>query len=462
MKRETLNIFFSFLYPVTDFFAINFAILLSYKVYRLLDIGQQVYYEKLHIIPISLAASLVSVIVLLIFGAYKKESSLLNAEEIKNVVMGISFSYLLFAVVMVFMTLAPSRYVLVFSYFASVMFVVIERTIFYHLPLANIVKGLNKKILIYGAGELGQALFRSIVNSPKLGIVPVGFVDDNLGKHNKSYRSSGFSHSNYSLPVLGTGNDVGKLIQKLDIDEIYVAISNIDNRKFAELKKRLDVDKVKVSFVPNLYSAFIHKVKIRQIGQIPLVREEDRVATYPYKRHVDLFLAVTLMCLLLPVFLIIALAIKMDSKGPVFFRQDRVGKGGTIFQIYKFRSMFSDADPYVVNPLSADDSRITRVGRYLRKTSLDELPQIINVLKGDMAFVGPRPEMPFIVAEYNEIHKERLKVLPGITGLWQLSGDRKRAIHENMDYDLYYVRNCSFFLDVAILVETVIFALRGV
>lgn len=139
-----------------------------------------------------------------------------------------------------------------------------------------------------------------------------------------------------------------------------------------------------------------------------------------------------------------------------------MGKDGKIFQIYKFRSMLTDADPYSVNPSDQNDPRITRAGRFLRKTSLDELPQIINVLKGNMSFVGPRPEMPFIVAEYNEIHLERLKVLPGITGLWQLSGDRKKAIHENMDYDLYYIRNASFFLDVTILIETLIFAFRGI
>jgi lipopolysaccharide/colanic/teichoic acid biosynthesis glycosyltransferase len=102
------------------------------------------------------------------------------------------------------------------------------------------------------------------------------------------------------------------------------------------------------------------------------------------------------------------------------------------------------------------------LGVYLRKTSFDELPQIFNIIKGDMSFVGPRPEMPFIAAEYNELHRERLKVLPGITGLWQLSGDRKKAIHENMDYDLYYIRNMSFFLDIAILIETFLFAFRGI
>jgi lipopolysaccharide/colanic/teichoic acid biosynthesis glycosyltransferase len=124
--------------------------------------------------------------------------------------------------------------------------------------------------------------------------------------------------------------------------------------------------------------------------------------------------------------------------------------------------MFSDVASYAVNPLSRDDPRITRVGRFLRKMSLDELPQLFNVIKGEMSLVGPRPEMPFIVATYNEIHRERLKMLPGITGLWQLSGDRKKAIHENMDYDIYYGGNMSFFLDVAILIETLIFAFRGI
>ena len=123
--------------------------------------------------------------------------------------------------------------------------------------------------------------------------------------------------------------------------------------------------------------------------------------------------------------------------------------------------MFPDAPKYAINPHSLDDPRITRVGRLLRKTSLDELPQLVNVFKGEMSLVGPRPEMPFIVEQYDTEHKERLKALPGITGLWQLSGDRKKTIHENMEYDLYYLYNRSFFLDVTILFQTLVFAFKG-
>jgi len=206
------------------------------------------------------------------------------------------------------------------------------------------------------------------------------------------------------------------------------------------------------------------QVKIDKIGQIPLIKEDDdfKNSYLRIKRYSDLLFAVILLCLLWPLYIVIAFAIKIDSKGPVFFKQDRVGKDGEIFQIYKFRTMSVETDPYAINPLDQNDSRITKAGKFLRKSSLDELPQIINVLKGNMSFIGPRPEMAFIVAKYNEIHKERLKILPGITGLWQLSGDRKKAIHENMNYDLYYIRNVSFFLDLTILIKTLVFTFKGI
>ena len=220
-----------------------------------------------------------------------------------------------------------------------------------------------------------------------------------------------------------------------------------------------------MSFVPNLYQIFLDKIKMQKIGNIPIFSEsdEDENGIYPrIKQSIDFFTSVFLLILISPFFIVFALLIKIDSKGPVFFKQDRIGKNGKNFKIYKFRSLFCDAEPYEVNPLDSKDARITRFGRFLRKTSLDEIPQLINVIKGEMSLVGPRPEMPFIASGYTDIHRERLKILPGITGLWQLSGDRRKAIHENMEYDLYYKNNMSFFLDLAILLETLIFAFRGI
>lgn len=168
-----------------------------------------------------------------------------------------------------------------------------------------------------------------------------------------------------------------------------------------------------------------------------------------------------LLFLLGPVFLIIALAVRLDSPGPSFFIQERVGKHGVRFQIFKFRSMFVTAPHYAASPTRSSDPRITRVGRVLRRLGLDELPQLMNVLKGEMAFVGPRPEMPFLVERHRALHRQRLRVKPGITGLWQLSPDRKSPIHENLHHDLYYVANGNLFLDLAILIHTLFRAVPG-
>ena len=464
MKKKIFNLIISSIYPASDFISVTLAILFSYNLYRLIGIGKQVYYEKMDIIALGLITALVTVIIMQIIGAYKKVSSVLNVEEIKNAIKGISIAFALFTMMVVFLKWNPSRYVLVSSYIISLIFIVAERTVLYHiLPSSTLLRGFYKRILIYGVGELGQALYRSIVNSPKLGISPIGFIDDKPDRQNIFCYQSGFDSSN-GISVLGTRKDIKQLKNDYNIDEVYVAISNIDHSSLVNILDYLKSEKIKTSFVPNLYKIVMHKVKIDKIGQIPLIKEEDdfKNSYLRIKRYIDLLFAVILLCLLWPLYIVIALAIKIDSKGPVFFKHERVGKDGKIFQIYKFRSMFVDTDSYSTKPIFQHDPRITRVGRLLRKISFDELAQIINVLKKEMFLVGPRPEMPFIVSEYNEIHKERLKVLPGITGLWQLSDDRKKPIHENMDYDLYYIRNASFFLDVAILMETLIFAFKGI
>jgi len=162
-----------------------------------------------------------------------------------------------------------------------------------------------------------------------------------------------------------------------------------------------------------------------------------------------------------PVFALIALLIKLDSPGPVLFTQNRVGLNGRIFKIFKFRSMYAESAKYEPSPLSSLDPRLTGIGRLLRRLSLDELPQLVNVIRGEMSLVGPRPEMPFIVRRYDSSQRMRLSVRPGITGLWQLSADRAFPIHENLEYDLYYVRNRGWFMDIAILIHTVVFAMRG-
>jgi len=180
------------------------------------------------------------------------------------------------------------------------------------------------------------------------------------------------------------------------------------------------------------------------------------------KRCFDAVASAILIVLFGPVMLAVAAAIKITSPGEALFRQERVGKGGKMFTILKFRSMHKHACGDGFSPTSGTDARISRVGRLLRKTSLDELPQLINVLRGEMSLVGPRPEMPFIADKYTALESRRLEAVPGITGLWQISAHRKELIHNNMQYDLYYVRHRGFFMDVAILIHTLGFAIKGV
>ncbi len=199
------------------------------------------------------------------------------------------------------------------------------------------------------------------------------------------------------------------------------------------------------------------------------------------KRAMDIVVSALGLLLVSPALAAIAFAIRIDSPGPTIFTQLRVGqdrrrvdsgprKGkerriwpafGPEFKMYKFRTMGQDAPKYAESPVEREDARITRVGRFLRRTSHDELPQLFNVLRGNMSLVGPRPEMPFIVERYEPIHRRRLEVKPGLTGLWQLRGPRDRLIHEAIEWDLHYVDNWSLRLDLTILFETLLFVVRA-
>lgn len=466
MKKHSLENSIQFLHSlIVDFIVVFFSILFSYKLYRVLEIGQNVYYKKIDIIPISLVASAFVIFILVISGAYDRDSGVLNAKEIEKTIKGVTVSFLVLTLIFYFGKFNFSRYVVAISYIVSLFLIVFEKLYIYSSnPLNFLIRQRQKRALIYGAGDLGVTLFRHIMNSPRLNINPIGFIDDNREKKGQNIRSSGFSKGIYTIPVLGDLSDIEKIARTQKITDIFYAISDVNNNEFSKKNAELKSHNLKVHFVPSFHNQLIHKIDISLIGELPIVSEsydEHIKLEYYLKAFVDLFGSIVLLLALLPVLIVVSVLIKLDSKGPVFFRQERIGKDGTKFEMFKFRSMYSDVNPYAVNPISSSDNRITKVGKFLRKTSLDELPQLLNVLKGDMSLVGPRPEMEFIVNQYNDKHRERLKVKPGITGLWQLSGDREVAIHENMEYDLFYVKKWSFFLDIAILFKTIIFAFKG-
>lgn len=180
------------------------------------------------------------------------------------------------------------------------------------------------------------------------------------------------------------------------------------------------------------------------------------------KRIIDVLLAFMLLVVFAPILILIAIAIKLTSGDPIIFSQKRIGKNGEIFRLYKFRTLYANTNPYAVTPINSNDPRIAPLGKFLRETGLDELPQFFNVLKGEMSIVGPRPEMEFIARDYSLFERTRLFVKPGITGLWQLHADRTRPIHENLNYDLHYIENYSIFLDFTIIIDTALFILKRI
>jgi lipopolysaccharide/colanic/teichoic acid biosynthesis glycosyltransferase len=180
------------------------------------------------------------------------------------------------------------------------------------------------------------------------------------------------------------------------------------------------------------------------------------------KRSGDIVGSSILLIGLLPLCLMIAVLIKLDTPGPVLFRHHRIGRNGKHFVLWKFRSMRKDVPRYGISPRNVEDMRLTRVGRLIRRLSIDELPQLINVLRGEMSFVGPRPEMPFIVDRYRPFERERLAAKPGITGLWQVSPARALPIHDNLQYDLHYISNQNLLLDCAIILRTIAAVIRGI
>ena len=201
---------------------------------------------------------------------------------------------------------------------------------------------------------------------------------------------------------------------------------------------------------------------LRRAGRRRLVSEDQHSGGTGAmaKRVLDLTLGLIAAVVATPVMLLIALAVRCDSAGPALFRQQRVGRGGRTFLIFKFRTMSVDSPSFGPKPARMDDERVTRVGRFLRRTSLDELPQLLNVLRGEMSLVGPRPEQPFLAERYADWQRERLQVLPGMTGWWQVNG-RKQPMHDHVEDDLFYVRHRSLWLDLRILWRTAGAVFRG-
>jgi exopolysaccharide biosynthesis polyprenyl glycosylphosphotransferase len=320
----------------------------------------------------------------------------------------------------------------------------------------------TERVVIYGAGETGRRIASTLLSSPRLALRPVAVIDENSRAiDNCSLELAYRECSKIDVQCTSVTLD---LLKSLQCNLLVIATMNLSGEQRDRLETVARQSGSRVAYASEARLETVQQKECLEIGGLLLTHERTTAIPWGYvfgKRMLDLIVSSLLLVLFSPVFLLIALLIRLSSRGPALFIQKRVGRGGRIFRMYKFRSMSCHARKYECSPKMSSDPRITGIGRFLRRISLDELPQLINVFLGQMSLVGPRPEMPFIVRQYNTHQRQRLQVIPGITGLWQLSADRAYPIHENLHHDLSYIRHRTLSMDLAILIHTLFFAMRG-
>ncbi|MGB9695769.1 MAG: sugar transferase [Ignavibacteria bacterium] len=403
------------------------------------------------------------------YNLYKLDYFLTKLKHLHFLLKGLVLGQL-WILVLVFVTKQPfipdyrRSFVLSFLGIAVLLFVLIR---IYILPFLfkNYLskKLLLRKVLIVGCGPSAKLVAEKLILDETIGIRIMGFVGNDQQIGERVFRD---------FELLGTLNDVYKVVSDYKIDEIIVAVDNISEENLFELIEKINKTNVTVKVSSEILKVVNNFLFVEKYLTVPVVDVSTKVNPLLlnfFKRVIDIVLSVIFLVLLLPVLTIIAISIKIDSPGPVILKQVRIGKNGKPFKLYKFRTMYELANDEKrkqmminfikgkANPSTTkviDESRVTRVGRFLRRTSLDELPQLINVLKREMSLVGPRPCLPYEYENYTEWQKMRNTILPGCTGLWQVYGRGKVNFRDSVVLDIYYVNNMTPWLDFQIILKT--------
>lgn len=400
--------------------------------------------------------------ILAIQGLYNIKKSRQGVDEFINIVLGVTMGIML-VVAWIFLsrTYFFSRLIIIYAWIMAVIFIVVAR---------NIIRLIQRYLYRYGVGvhclllvgnnEITYNIIRFLQNNRSLGYKVIGVLDSAV--HNQSNRKS-------NVKVLGNIKNLEKTIANYLVDEIIITDPKISDEKVLDIMQIAEEKKITFRQTPNLFEVKTSNIEVSTLAGVPIV-EFKRTPLDGWgkiiKRIADLIISSLVLILLSPLFLIVSIIIKITSPGPVFFTQKRIGSDGE-FTFLKFRSMKFGAEKEHANLIKKygnmfklrHDPRVTPFGRLIRKTSIDELPQFWNVLKGEMSLVGPRPPMPEEVKEYSKWQKKRLTIKPGITGLWQITGrslaDNDLTFEDWVRVDIYYIENWSLWLDIKILLKTI-------
>ncbi len=322
----------------------------------------------------------------------------------------------------------------------------------------------NRHILIVGANAVGKRIAQTIHEHEWQGLNLIGYLDDCDDKINGE------------IPVLGKVRNARKIVEQNQIDDVVIALSQRDFGQINELVSDLHNVPVQVRIVPDYFSLALYRASAQDFAGIPMINLRDPALNDVQrlvKRFFDLLFSSITMVFLIPFISLAVIIIKLDSPGPAIFRQERVGENGRLFGMFKFRTMIIGAEGWegtigeknikdgINYKKDPNDPRITRVGRSLRRTSLDELPQLFNVIKGEMSLVGPRPELLWLVGQYELWQHKRFSVPQGMTGWWQINGRSEKSILMKSKDDIFYIQNYSLWMDIYILLKTPWVVMRG-
>ena len=404
----------------------------------------------------------------LVAGAYDARRLVRLEHEVARVIFAVGLAVLFLAGSLYFSYRAVSRLLMIYFIILDVVLVLaarigarfaLRRSRVPHLP--------PSRVLVVGAGVLGRKVARSLAEYSWTGLQLVGYLDDDPAKFDQRFEN---------VPVLGTLEDAAGIVVEKRVTDVILTLPLRAHREIANVVIGLELLPVNIKMAPDLESLAFYRLTMETLDSVPLFGLKEPVigpAQRVVKRAMDLGLTAVCLPPVLVLTPVIAAAIRLDSPGPIFFSQQRIGEGGEPFTMYKFRTMQHVDDERTrpcEPPVSAgrcldlktpNDPRITRVGRLLRRWSIDELPQLWNVLRGDMSLVGPRPEQPDRVERYEGWQRKRFGVPQGLTGWWQINGRSDRPSHLHVDDDLYYIQHYSLLMDIRILMSTVGAVLRG-